>query len=554
MLSWRDRVIELGKSFSFIGLVFAGIFFAGSVTPSLLPRAFVFQGLLSGFAIAVGYGVGVAIEMLLGFLEIPPPPEKYRGKLKVLVSVLVAATFVLFLRQMTIWQNSLRALMEMEPVESAYPTSTAVVAILFGVVAVITFRALSYCRARVADRLRQYVPRRVAYGLSATVVGVTLFFIGNGLVARGLLAAAEAFFLRADEFIDEKIAQPRSASDCGSAESLVEWESIGRRGKDFLVGGATKGELDEFWGRETMEPIRVYVGLRTEESRQSRALMAVEELKRVGGFDRKVLIIATPTGTGWLDPGGVDTIEYMHGGDTAIVSMQYSYLPSWLTILVDPKRSIESATALFDAVHRHWMTLPEETRPKLYLHGLSLGALGSEVSAPWYAILDDPPQGAVWSGPPFPSTSWATLTRGRNRTSPAWLPEFRDGSVVRFTSQRSTLDRGQRWGPLRLVYIQYASDPMVFFSPSMLYSKPEWLIGPRGPDVSPDLHWYPLVTFLKVAFDLPMATSIPVGYGHNYHARNYIEAWRAVTDPPGWDAAASERLIQRLANLKSAKP
>jgi uncharacterized membrane protein len=296
-----------------------------------------------------------------------------------------------------------------------------------------------------------------------------------------------------------------------------------------------------------MEPIRVYVGLRSEESRQSRALMAVEELKRVGGFDRKVLIIATPTGTGWLDPGGVDTIEYMHGGDTAIVSMQYSYLPSWITILVDPRRSIESATALFDAVHRHWMTLPAETRPKLYLHGLSLGSLGSEESAPWYAILADPPQGAVWSGPPFPSAGWSILTSDRNSASPAWLPEFRDGSVVRFTSQRSTLDRGQRWGPLRLVYIQYASDPMVFFSPSMLYSKPEWLIGPRGPDVSPDLHWYPLVTFLKVAFDLPMATSVPVGYGHNYHARNYIEAWRAVTDPPGWDAAASERLIQRLA-------
>jgi uncharacterized membrane protein len=55
-----------------------------------------------------------------------------------------------------------------------------------------------------------------------------------------------------------------------------------------------------------------------------------------------------------------------------------------------------------------------------------------------------------------------------------------------------------------------------------------------------------LVTFLKVAFDLPMATSVPVGYGHNYHARNYIEAWRAVTDPTGWDAAASEKLLGRL--------
>ena len=40
--------------------------------------------------------------------------------------------------------------------------------------------------------------------------------------------------------------------------------------------------------------------------------------------------------------GAVDSIEYLHRGDTAIVSMQYSYLPSWITILVDPVRSIDS--------------------------------------------------------------------------------------------------------------------------------------------------------------------------------------------------------------------
>ncbi len=235
-----------------------------------------------------------------------------------------------------------------------------------------------------------------------------------------------------------------------------------------------------------------------------------------------------------VGPRAVNTLEYLHGGDTAIVSIQYSYLPSWMTIIVDPKRSIEAARALFDEVYGYWITLPASERPKLYLFGLSLGALGSEVSADLYTIFEDPIQGAVWSGPPFPSSQWSAVTASRQPGTPAWLPKYRDGAMLRFTAQENALATGQRWGSIRNVYIQYASDPMVFFSPSLLWKRPAWLIGQRGPDVSPHLKWYPLVTFLQLAFDLPMATSVPLGYGHNYSPSSYIDAWIAVTQPGDW--------------------
>ena len=92
--------------------------------------------------------------------------------------------------------------------------------------------------------------------------------------------------------------------------------------------------------------------------------------------------------------------------------------------------------------------------------------------------------------------------------------------------------RPANWGPMRFVYIQHASDPMTFFSPDLLFRKPEWLAAERGPDVSPYLTWYPVITFLQVAFDLPMATSVPHGYGHNIAASSYIDAWTEVTGPP----------------------
>ena len=64
---------------------------------------------------------------------------------------------------------------------------------------------------------------------------------------------------------------------------------------------------------------------------------------------------------------------------------------------------------------------------------------------------------------------------------------------------------------------------MTFFRPSLIFRRPAWLAGERGPDVSPYLDWYPIVTFLQVACDLPMATSVPTGYGHNIAPANYID-------------------------------
>lgn len=545
----KNWLLRYVASFSFVGLVFATLFFSASVTPSLLPRNFTFQGLLSGMAIAVGYGIGVGLLRIYEFFQIPEPSPSNQTKLKWVITVAVAIIFIIFLNRMTFWQNSLRELMEMPPLESAYPISTAAIAVVFGAILVAMARLTGAACSVVAARLKRFLPPRVAYTISVIVVAFVIVFVGNGVIARGLLDAADAFFLQADAFVDQGVEQPLDPLVCGSEESLIPWDSIGRRGKDFIALGPSKEKIDDFWQTETMRPIRVYAGMRSAETKREQAKLALDELIRVGGFDRSVLVVATPTGTGWLDPGAVDSIEYLHRGDTAIVSTQYSYLPSWLTILIDPERSIESAKYLFEEVYGYWKTLPRDDRPKLYLQGLSLGSLGSEQSAAWYTILEDPHHGAVWSGPPFPSRQWASVVRSRNADSPAWLPTFRDSAMVRFTAQENTLDSGKRWGPIRNVYIQYASDPMVFFSPDMMIKQPEWLKGKRGPDVSPHLNWYPVVTFLKVAFDLPMAISVPAGYGHNYAPAHYIDAWVAVTDPQDWTEEKSKRLSELIIPL-----
>jgi len=114
-----------------------------------------------------------------------------------------------------------------------------------------------------------------------------------------------------------------------------------------------------------------------------------------------------------------------------------------------------------------------------------------------------------------------------------------------------TSSAAANWGQMRLLYLQHPSDPMVFFSPDLAFHKPDWL-EKRGDDVSPHFRWVPIVTFLQVMFDIPLATSVPAGYGHTYKAESYIAAWREVLNHAAWSQAELERLSKHFANFNAS--
>ena len=166
-------------------------------------------------------------------------------------------------------------------------------------------------------------------------------------------------------------------------------------------------------------------------------------------------------------------------------------------------------------------------------------------------MIDAHYQGALWSGPPFNMPTWQSVTAARNANSPAWLPTFGDGSVVRFTSQKNSLNDGKKpWGDFRVVFLQYASDAVTFFDPHALWRRPEWLNSPTGPDVSPRMRWIPVVTFFQLAFDLALATEPPKGYGHVYAFDHYVDAWASLTSPSDWNTESLAALKQNVARLR----
>lgn len=532
-----------------IGLLVGTVFFAFSLSPSLLPRPFVIQGVLSGLSFAAGYGVGVGAVWLWHYLQLPVIRSRSVLLIKAVAVVLCALVAISFSWQANTWQNALRAMMGMEPSTGAQPLVPGLIALLVFLVVLGLARLFRWVMHALSARMGRYVPDRISHLTGIIVAAVLFWSVIDGVLMTSLLRMADRSFQQLDALIDPALPRPTNPMQTGSAQSLITWEDLGRQGRLFVAGGPTAEDLSAYFATERPAPIRVYVGLNSAETAEQRARLALAELKRVGGFERSVLLLVTPTGTGWVDPWSQDTVEYLYRGDIATVAAQYSYLNSPLTLITAPDYGAEAAHVLFAEIYGHWRTLPKDTRPKLYLRGLSLGSLNSDRSFDLQDIIDDPFHGALWSGPPFRNETWRRATAQRDAGSPAWLPEFRGGSVIRFMNQEHGLDRGTaEWGAFRIAFLQYASDPITFFSPDTAWFEPEWMREPRGPDVSPDLRWFPIVTMLQLAADMVVGTA-PRGFGHEYAPEHYIDAWLALTEPQGW----SESDIARLKALFKAR-
>ena len=122
--------------------------------------------------------------------------------------------------------------------------------------------------------------------------------------------------------------------------STTSWDAIGREGRQFVWQGRTAEQIaDVTADAASVEPVRAYIGLGSAPTATERAQLAVQELRALGGFERKSLAIAGGTGSGWIDPKTAAALEFVAHGDVATVSMQYSYLPSWLSFLVDKERA-----------------------------------------------------------------------------------------------------------------------------------------------------------------------------------------------------------------------
>jgi uncharacterized membrane protein len=531
------------RRYTFTGTAVGLLFIWFSMTPSLLPRTALFQGLVSGVSGAIGYGLGVFSVWLVRFMrsrDSSPPAPVWAWK--ALIPIGVIGMVVMAIR-FHVWQDQVRDLMGVEHLEwYDYPEAA-----ILSLVVLFTLVEIGQLIRRLVIFLVCQVDRIAPFRVSATIVVVLLMVLTvsllNGVVVKVTMNKLNNAFNTVNEEGKADTAAPKSRLRSGGAESLVSWASLGHQGRIFVQAGPSVAQLSAFNGAPATEPIRAYAGLNSADGIRATAELAARELERTGGLQRAIVAVATTTGTGWINEAEADALEYMYNGNTAIVSMQYSFLPSWLSFLVDKENARRAGQALFEAVDKLVRQMPESQRPKLVVFGESLGSFGGE--APFMSLNNilARTDGALFSGPTFNNTVWLQLTATRDRGSPQWLPIYDDGQNVRFVARPSDLQRpSASWpGRPKVVYLQHASDPIAWWTPDLLFKSPDWLSEKRGYDVLPQTRWIPVVTFLQVSADMAVAVDVPDGHGHHYVA-DVANGWADVLSPPGWTPEKTAKL------------
>lgn len=527
---------------NYIGLVFGLFFYFLSLTPSLLPTPAILAGLIGGITFVVGYAIGVILSWLYRNLigkELSKRFKKYAWIVLLSLSPILIVAFGIWTAG---WQNEIRQLIEVPNLQGQEIATIVLITVFVAAIILTIVRILFWIVKKISGLFSHWLPSKFSFAASYLILGIFLVWLYSGVLASSFVNISNDIYRENNAKTNEGAIKPETKYRSGGEESLVSWESLGRQGRNFIGTGPSVDQLSEFNDEPALDPIRVYAGIDTADTLEERAKIAVNELERTGAFERKILAVMTATGTGWIEPQTADSLEYIWNGDTAMVTIQYSYLPSWISFLVNQQDAAMASKILFDEVYRKWSALPEDNRPKLYAYGLSLGAYGSQSVFSGVDDLKNRTDGALFAGPPSNSEPWKYFVAHRDSGSPAWMPVFENGETVRFADIPEDVDQpNTKWQEPRVLYLQHASDPVVYWTPDLIFGKPDWLRESRGRDLTPDMQWYPFVTFMQVSIDLFFATTVPSGHGHNYG--NIVSyAWADVTNPPNWTPEKEEAL------------
>lgn len=524
---------------SLIGVVGALVMYGVSVSPSLLARSWQWHAVASGVLSAVGYIVGLTIQRFYA-LVVPRLGVEITAPQSVSIAfraVLLLGFFLWFLRWLLqSYRERKRAnhLVGMRgETLGEYLLGTFCAFILM--LALLGFAwGLQWIGRAIVIVLSQWMHMVFALALSLLILVVIVY----ALTSQVLLKLGINFFTRHARKMNNRtakgIVQPQVPERSGSPQSRSSWRAVGGQGRVFLGRGPSRADIEAVTGCAAMEPIRVYAGMPEEgQSLQSAADLVVEELHRTGAFDRAVILIATSTGSGWVDEWQVQPLEYLTRGNCATASMQYSFVPSSINFLTDLDVSEEAAVILFETIRRAVDEIPEDRRPALFVCGESLGAYASQHVFSGIVDVLSRTDGALWVGTPAFTPMHAELTAIRHRGSPEVAPVVANGRHVRFVNVPENLwadvygrELGD-WNYPRVVYAQHPSDPVVWWNSELVWHKPDWISEKVDGDVSPHMQYTRGATYIQVLVDMPVAGTAPGGHGHTYH-EELIPLWEAI--------------------------
>ena len=410
-----------------------------SSAPSLLPRPAVTQALFTGVLMASALAAAWSARRVFG------PRTRARRRTLAWAAGVGTSISIGSSTANNLWQNRLRVAMDVETVDWRYAAEVAAGAICVAAV----LCGLGRAATRIGGTLGG--GRSV---ILVAVAGLLSYFVAAPAVG----SAVSDSFSASNSVVDDAVSPPSSNTRSGALTSIVPWRTLGAEGRKFVSGG-----LDP-------SSVRAYVGLDSASTLDRRVALAVADLDRAGGFQRSVVVVAIPTGSGWVDENAVTGAESRFGGDVATVAVQYSRAPSWATFLFAEDDARSSADAVVRAVAKR--AASEPTPPDIIVYGQSLGAVAGSDAYLALRHTDSRICGAVWAGPPAGAVNT-------------------DGATV----------------------LANSSDPVVRWSADLLWSPPS--TSTTRPD-APMPMWLPVVSFVQTSVDLSSALDVGAGHGHRY--------------------------------------
>lgn len=242
------------------------------------------------------------------------------------------------------------------------------------------------------------------------------------------------------------------------------------------------------------------------EGDRSLAARADELVRRwieAGGLDQRAVVLAVPTGSGWVDPAAVSAIDERFDGRARVLALQYADISSWRAFVGDREAAGRSTIAVLrrviDAV-QHDRTRREPTRRhrsatsgpdaataepappvSVYLYGQSLGALGAD-------------RARAWADARYPGAITGTLLAG----------------VPADAIPRSAA------GTPRIV-VANDSDPVARWSTALVWRPAQRPIETRTiGHPARSVPWLPVISFVQSTADLLGSLGGPTGVGHRY--------------------------------------
>lgn len=534
------------------GLAGALLLGASSLSPSFIPRTWWMTAFNFGICLFYGYALGCLVGVLVRWfarvtgLEVSLRADAAR-LLRRLIGVAVALGALEVMRRSTLWQLDVSRRVGSDPV----PVVDQLIGILGGislfVALLLLFRALRGLWRLLRRISRPYVPSIVSTVVSLVIVVWLVVFVSNDVLFAGFLESATRNAAAVNAETPPGRTPPQEGTRSGSPHSPETWASLGRQGQGVVADGPRRARIEEVTGRPAKEPIRVYAGLHDGRSLEATADAVVAELHRTRAFDRSVLVVMIPAGEGWIPDWHPSSVEFLTGGDSAIASMQYTYLPSALAYLTDKEGAAEAGTVLFDKVEAEVRRRPVGHRPRLYIGGESMGAYGGQAVFAGKDDLLSRVDGAMWTGTPRSSTLWRSLTASRWEGSPEIAPVVDGGRHIRFITERQNSVNdfyGRPLGPWespRIAFAQNPNDPVVWWSSDLMWEEPDWMRERASTKVTPGMTWAPWVTFWQIAADMPRSVRVPGGEGHRYQ-EGLVPLWAGVL---GLDPMADYSRIQK---------